>query len=370
VQDFELEFRPPPRRTCRVRVGEGVLARLVADLIAGLPGRPLFLISDDQVHPLHGNPLALRIRDAGALVHELTFPAGEASKTRKTKSILEDRLFELGAGRDAVILAVGGGVTGDLAGFVAATWHRGIPVIQVPTTLLSMADAALGGKTAVNMPSGKNLVGSFHQPWGVYADTSVLSTLDEQFYIEGIAEIVKSAVIADAALFSWLEGAVEQLLSREAAALEHVLMACLAIKGRVVRRDELEGGRRAVLNFGHTVAHALESASGYTLRHGRAVAIGMCIESRLARSQTGFSRRQVARLARLLAQFGLPTQIPSGLSVDDVVAATYRDKKNRGGDVHYALPRQIGRMLPGNAVTVAIDESRLRGAIAELDAEG
>jgi len=298
----------------------------------------------------------------------LTFPAGEASKTRTQKAIMEDRLFSSGAGRDAVILAIGGGVTGDLAGFLAATWQRGVPVVQVPTTLLSMADAALGGKTAVNIEGGKNMIGSFHQPWGVYADTSVLSTLDDAFYVEGIAEIVKSAVIADAALFSWLEGAVDRILTRDAAALEHALLACLTIKGRVVRRDELETGRRAVLNFGHTIAHALESVSGYTLRHGPAVSIGMCLEGRLAVNETGFSPKHVTRLEALLQRFGLPTRIPSGLPVDDVVTATNRDKKNRGGSVHYALPRKIGSMLPGSSVTVAINEARLRAVIAELEA--
>jgi 3-dehydroquinate synthase len=321
------------------------------------------LISDQVVAPLHGRPLVDRLGARGIPTELLTFPAGETHKTRPTKDALEDGLLRLGAGRDAAIVAVGGGVTGDLAGFVAATWHRGIPIVQVPTSLLAMVDAALGGKTAVNLSQGKNLVGAFHQPCAVYADVRVLATLPDRELRQGLAELVKSAVIADAQLFRWLERSVPALLDRDESALEHAIAGCLRIKGRVVARDAHDRGRRAVLNFGHTVAHALEVASGYALPHGTAVSIGMCIEAELAVEATGFPRPQVRRLERLLQRCGLETHVPAHLSREEIVCATRRDKKTRVGRARYAVPRSLGRMLPGAEVTVEVSEDDLRRAL-------
>jgi 3-dehydroquinate synthase len=363
VESFDLTFRPTPRKTCRVRVGRGALDALVDDLAREPPGRLIVVVSDQRVGPLHARPLGQRLATRGLRVEQLTFPGGEANKTRDTKAWIEDRLLGLGAGRDSALVAVGGGVVGDVAGFAAATWHRGIPVVQVPTSLLAMVDSALGGKTAVNMPGGKNLVGSFHQPWGVYADIAVLETLPGRDYTDGFAEVVKSAAIADAAFFGWLEGAVAELRSRAVQALEHAVVNSIRIKAHVVRRDERESGRRAVLNFGHTVAHALEAASGYTTRHGPAVAIGLCVESRLARSATGFSEHGVARIEALLAGLGLPVRLPGEPRIEALLDAARRDKKNRGGRIHCALPVRLGRMLPGHDVSVAIDEDRLVEAL-------
>jgi 3-dehydroquinate synthase len=364
LQAFDLSFHSPRRRATRVRVGEGVIDRLVDDLASDPPGRRLVVISDDNVAPLHAEPLLERLRRRGLAADLLTFPPGESRKSRRTKRRLEDAMLELGAGRDTAVIAVGGGVTGDLAGFVAATWHRGVPVVQVPTSLLSMADAALGGKTAVNLPGGKNLVGSVHQPWGVYADIGVLETLPEREYRDGFAEIVKSATIADRALFRRLESAVEPLRKRAADSLTRVIEDCMRIKGRIVTRDEHETGRRAVLNFGHTMGHALEAVSRYRLRHGRAVAIGMDLESRLAVRLTGFPAAHAARVRALLEQFRLPTRLPARVTADELIRATRRDKKNRAGEVHYALPRQIGRMLPAPGFTVAVEDRTVRAALA------
>jgi 3-dehydroquinate synthase len=255
-------------------------------------------------------------------------------------------------------------VTGDLAGFAAATWQRGVPVVQVPTSLLAMADAALGGKTAVDLPGAKNLVGAFHQPWGIYADVDVLTTLPEDDYRDGFAEIVKVAVIADLAFFRWLEGAVEPLLRREAGALVHAVTECMRIKARVVRRDERESGRRAVLNFGHTVAHAVEAESGWSVRHGPAVAQGMCAEARMARARLGFPESHLRRLLALLEAFGLPVTLQPGAGDEALIAATRHDKKARAGRVRYALPRRIGRMLPGDEVTLELDDAAVAEALA------
>jgi 3-dehydroquinate synthase len=249
-------------------------------------------------------------------------------------------------------------------GFTGATWHRGIPVVQAPTTLLAMADSALGGKTAVDLPAGKNLVGTFHAPSAVYADIATLASLPDSGFRAGFAEVVKTAVVADDGLFRWLEASAQALLRRDDAALEHAIGACLALKGRVVARDERETGRRAILNFGHTVAHALEAASGYAVPHGHAVAVGMVVEAHLAARTGSFPRAHLRRLERLLAALGLPARWPEGVSVDDVVAAARKDKKVRGGELRFALPRRIGRMRPGDDVTVPVGES-LVGEILE-----
>lgn len=363
MQAVDLTFPPPRRGATRIRVGSGVIDSLVTDLARELPARPLVLISDDVVAPLHAEPLRRRLERAGLPVSLLTFPHGEANKSRRTKERLENRMLELGAGREAAVVAVGGGVTGDLAGFLAATWHRGVPVVQVPTTLLAMADAALGGKTAVNLPGGKNLVGCFHQPWGVYADVGTLATLDEERFVEGFAEVVKAAVIGDAELFRWLEARHEALLARDAKVLTRAVAACMRIKGRVVKRDEREAGRRAILNFGHTVAHALEAATRFRIHHGRAVAVGLRAESLLAVRMTGFSAAQAERVRRLVEAFGLPTRLPGRVRPESVVRLTRRDKKARGGEVRYALPRRIGRMLPAPGFTLPVDESVLRAVL-------
>jgi 3-dehydroquinate synthase len=235
-------------------------------------------------------------------------------------------------------------------------------VVQVPTTLLSMADAALGGKTAVNLGGVKNLVGAFHQPVAVYADVATLATLDEDRYVEGFAEVVKAAVIGDVKLFRWLERNVDPLRARDPDALEHAIEACMRIKGRVVARDEREAGRRAVLNFGHTVGHAIEAQTGFAMHHGHAVAVGMVVESRVAERVTGLSARHGERLERLLERFGLPVRPPDGLSMAEVLSATRRDKKARAGKVHYALPIELGRMLPGESVTVPVDDATVEHA--------
>jgi 3-dehydroquinate synthase len=216
----------------------------------------------------------------------------------------------------------------------------------------------------VNLREGKNLVGSFHQPWGVYADVGVLATLAEKHYRAGFAEIVKTAAIADAGLFRWLESAVQPLLARDSAALARAVGDCVRIKGRIVTRDEREAGRRAVLNFGHTVGHALEAATRYRMAHGRAVAVGLVAESLLAVRLTGFPAAHAARLRALLRSLRLPVRLPARVSVEALVAAARRDKKVRAGKVHYALPRRLGQMLPAPEFTLPVDDRTLRAALA------
>lgn len=319
--------------TCPIFIGPGTLQDLPAILAATLPGRRIVAISDAQVAAAVPVPLEAPV---------LTFPPGEASKTRETWARLTDDLLALGLGRDGAILALGGGVTGDLAGFVAATYLRGIPFVQVPTSLLAMLDASVGGKTGVDAPAGKNLVGAFHQPAAVVADPLVLPTLPEREYRAGLAEAVKHAAIADATHLAWLRDQTGPLLARDAAVVDELLRRSIAIKVAVVMEDEREGGRRATLNAGHTVAHAVESASGYTILHGEAVAIGLVTEARLGEKLGVTAPGTASTLAQLLDRFGLPTALPPGLNRDAVLAAMAADKKNLGGDIRLALIESLG----------------------------
>jgi 3-dehydroquinate synthase len=365
LHQFEVTLRSVRSPGCRVRVGAGALSMLVPDLSRALSGRRVFVISDSNVAPLHAERLIERLRAGGIATELLVFPAGEAHKTRQTKHRLEDELLVFGAGSDAAMLALGGGVTGDLAGFVAATWHRGVPVIQVPTSLLAMTDAALGGKTAVDLPGAKNLVGSYHQPWGVYADTELLSTLPSEQYVQGFAEMVKIAAVADGRLFTWLEASTEALLGRDPDALAHALRRCLELKGRIVARDERDRGPRTMLNFGHTVGHALELLSGYRIDHGSAVGLGLRAESHLAQELTGFPARHSTRLASLLDRLGLPVRRDSIDSEAALVSAFGRDKKTRAGQVHCALPARLGRMPKGCWLS-PVDPARLARAVVDI----
>jgi 3-dehydroquinate synthase len=316
------------------------------------------VISDARVARHHGRRFLRLLTARGLSPVLLTFPAGERSKTRETKALLEDRLLRHGAGRDTVVVALGGGVTGDLAGFLAATWHRGVPFVAIPTSLLAMVDAALGGKTAVDVPGGKNLVGAFHQPDTLWADVRVLRTLPERNFREGLAEVGKTAVALDANFFRALETDVQHLVRRDEPTIAAVVSRCLVLKGRVVVADERDRGRRAVLNFGHTVAHAVESATDYRISHGEAVAIGAVAEARLAERITGLPRAHADRIEALLAAFGLPVRLPRGIEPKRLVIAMQRDKKSRGGIVRCALPERIGRMPAGDDPTIPVDPAR------------
>jgi 3-dehydroquinate synthase len=362
-QQFDLQFRTAAPWTTRVCVGRALFGRVATDLAARPLADRYFVVSDSRVSSLYGARLHRALQRAALRADRIAFPRGEAAKTRDTKQRVEDRLLALGAGRDSAILALGGGVTGDLAGFVAATWQRGVPLIHVPTTLLAMVDASIGGKTAINLPRGKNLVGAIHQPHAVYADISTLKTLPDGIFRDGIAEIVKGGAIADAGLIRWLEANVKPLLARRPGVVTDAVARSVRVKARVVRRDERESGRRAILNFGHTIGHALESVSGYALSHGSAVAIGIAVETRLAVDHAGLAEPAARRIVALLRDFGLPTTIPRKLSLARIRAATHQDKKARAGQARYALPVALGRMRPGAGVTVAIGDEAVLDAL-------
>ena len=327
----------------RIHVGDGLLDRLGEIVAEATRAHRFAIVTDSNVAPLY----AARVRDAlspadADLYH---VPAGESHKTRESWATLTDRMLEDGHGRDSVVVALGGGVIGDLAGFVAATYMRGIPFVQLPTTLLAMVDASVGGKTGVDTPIGKNLVGAFHQPAAVVADTAVLHTLPVAQLRAGLAEALKHGVIADARHFDDAIRAGAALGKIPGSdALADLVARSVAIKADVVARDEREGGVRKTLNFGHTLGHAIEHESGYRLLHGEAVAIGMALEAEIA-ERIGVAERGVAEQIRsALREMSLPANPPSDLAPPRLLAATRGDKKARGGVVEYALPRCVGAM--------------------------
>lgn len=327
---------------CEVTIGYRVLATVgeIASRVA--PAHRYAIVSDSNVAPLYAERLRRSFGDARTGLHVV--PAGESYKTREQWAALTDELLATGAGRDTTIVALGGGVVGDLAGFVAATFMRGIPVVQVPTTLLAMVDASIGGKTGVDTPHGKNLVGAFHPPAAVVADVELLGTLPPRELRAGLAEVVKHALIADENLFDRLASELPSLTKAPWEEWVRIVGDNVAIKAGIVADDEREAGRRKVLNFGHTLGHAVEHVSGYSLLHGEAVAIGMVLECMLAEQIGVAEAGTAARVGSALEAAGLATVLPAGLDRAALLAATHADKKMRGGEVAYALPARIGEM--------------------------
>jgi len=349
-----------------ILIGRGLLAELPALLARHCAAERYAVITDSHVSTLSGEAAVAALRAAGRDAEVLTFPAGEWNKTRETWAALTERMLAARFGRDAAVVALGGGVVGDVAGFVAATYLRGLPWVAVPTTLLAMIDSSIGGKTGVDVPEGKNLIGTFHQPSVVVADLEVLGTLAPAQLAAGVAEAVKHGVIADADYFAFLKRERDAIAAKDPAALERVVVRSVEIKSEIVAADEREAGRRSVLNFGHTIGHAVEATSKFAVPHGEAVAIGMACEARLA-ERVGVAERGTAdRIVRLLEAYGLPLEAPTAVPADDLLAAMRGDKKARAGAIRFALPRAIGAMH-GSAErgwTVAVAEDVVRPLLA------
>lgn len=356
-------------RTIRVELGNRgypiwIGRKLLGD--AGLwrpmiAGQHVMVVSNEVIAPLYAEPVRTALE--GLSQAQVMLRDGEEYKNLDSINSIFAALGELGATRDACLIALGGGVVGDMTGFAAACWMRGVDFMQMPTSLLAMVDASVGGKTGVNLPCGKNLVGAFHQPRAVLIDTDVLATLPEREYHAGLAEVVKHAAIGDSDFIARLEQQIDALNRRDHAALSEVIEHACRFKAAIVAQDETEQGQRALLNFGHTFAHALETESGYGwLLHGEAVAIGMCQAARLSARLGLADTDDGARLARLLSALSLPTQAPAGLDPDRLLAHMRLDKKNRGQHLRLILWRGLGQAftaddVPAQAIRDVLAES-------------
>jgi 3-dehydroquinate synthase len=334
-------------------------------VVAGDTRRPqvgVAVISDARVASLYGRRVLASLGRSGVKAALVSFPHGERFKTRETKSAIEDRLVSIGFGSDGIIVALGGGVTGDLAGFVAATWHRGVPFVQAPTSLIAMLDAAIGGKVAVDLPLAKNLIGAWHHPLAVYADTDVLETLPRREFFAGLAEAVKCGAIADAALFRLLERSTGPLRRRDRAIVSSVIRCAAGVKARIVSLDERDHGARKLLNYGHTIGHAIEAVSGYRgILHGEAISAGMMAAAEIGR-RIGVTPATVGeRQASLFERYGLPLRQP-GLDADAVIAATLHDKKVSAKRVRWVLLEDFGRPV----VRDDVPDTVVREALASI----
>jgi 3-dehydroquinate synthase len=327
-------------RHCSVLVGCGAWAELVATWAPSW--RQAAIIGDDQVIRAFGERIAATLTSLVDQVEVLPFPAGEQHKSRRTKAELEDRLLDAGFSRQTCIVGLGGGVSLDLAGFVAATYLRGVPSLYLPTSLLAQVDGAIGGKTAVNTDRGKNLIGAFHQPAAVLIDPEALPSVPPAEWPNGLAELCKHGMVADADLFEWLEQHVDEI-ARPTVLDPFPLERSAAIKGAIVSADEREADRRAVLNFGHTIGHALERASDFAVPHGRAIALGMLVEGRVAVARHELPERSLARLEALLGKLGLaPEQAGALPPFATVEPHLWQDKKRRQRELRLALPADVG----------------------------
>ncbi len=304
--------------------------------------KKIFIITNHIINKFYGDTLKNSLKDAGFNIYFTEIPDGEEYKTIKTAVEIYDRLLDIKMERGSALIALGGGVIGDITGFVAATYLRGVPYIQIPTTLLAQVDSSIGGKTAVNHPKGKNLIGAFYQPRGVFIDIDTLKTLPKEEILCGVAEIIKYGIIRDRDFFEYLERNIERLINLNEDVLIHSIKRSCETKADVISKDEMETGLRAILNFGHTIGHAIESLTGYKkYRHGEAVAIGMVYAARLSLETGLCSDEDYKRVFNLIRVAGLPTAI-SGLDADSIIDSLYLDKKVKEEKVRFVLMKKIG----------------------------
>ncbi|MCF6289933.1 MAG: 3-dehydroquinate synthase [Desulfobacterales bacterium] len=332
-------------RAYPIKIEEGLLARVGSELKNNPVAKRYAVIADDQVAGLFGETLISSLADADIPAELITFPHGEASKHLATVAALASRLARLGFDRGDGLIGLGGGVTGDITGFLAAIYMRGIGFVQVPTTLLAQVDSSVGGKTGVDIPEGKNLVGAFYQPRAVYIDSRALNVLPEAELLNGLAEVIKYGVIKDRDFFNFLDQKREAILARELPMLEEVIKTCCAIKARVVEADEREADLRRILNFGHTIGHAVEAASNYTLAHGSAVAIGMVAAAELARHKGLLAAAEAERIRVLISAYGLPVAVPPEYDCRQIIGFLKTDKKTVAGRTFFVLPTTIGKVV-------------------------
>jgi 3-dehydroquinate synthase len=332
-------------RAYPIIIEQGCLAKIGEDLLKRNIGNKYCIVADAYVAELYSAQLIQYLEKAGIRVDILTFPRGEASKTLATVAELCSGLAQKGFDRRDCIIALGGGVSGDIAGFLASSYMRGIPFVQVPTTLLAQVDSSVGGKTGVDLPEGKNLVGAFYQPKAVYIDIDVLNTLERDELLGGLAEVIKYGVIWDHDFFTFLADNVEEILSLKAEVIERLITTCCEIKAEVVAKDERESDLRRILNYGHTIGHAVESVSEFSIIHGMAVAIGMVAAAKIAVGKGLLLHKTEGEILNLIKKYNLPTSIPAEYDRNVIKRYLLADKKSIDGKVTFVLPTEIGKVV-------------------------
>jgi 3-dehydroquinate synthase len=350
-------------RSYTITIEPGCLGKIAATLKSDHPASHYCIVSDDTVAGLYGKRLLGDLRGQGLAADLLSFPHGEAHKNIATVAQLASGAAQLGLDRKSMIIALGGGVSGDIAGFLASAYMRGIPFVQAPTSLLAQVDSSVGGKTGVDIPEGKNLFGSFYQPRAVFIDPEVLRTLPEEQYLNGLAEVIKHGVIRDADYFGFMDDRFEDIMALDGSALQDLIFRSCQIKAEVVAEDETETNIRRILNFGHTIGHAVEAASEFSILHGFAVSIGMLAAARIAEMKSMLDAAGIARLTDLLKRYKLPTEIPPAIDRERIRAYLLTDKKRIGGITSFILPEAIGRVT----ITDDVTTEQINRALASRD---
>jgi len=350
-------------RSYPITIGSDILQKVGSSLRQFNFSSPIALVSNTTVFSLYGAAVSRSLAASGLSCTEIILPDGEEYKTLAYAERILDSLLQARLDRKSAIVALGGGVIGDLAGFAASVYMRGIDFVQIPTTLLAQVDSSVGGKTGVNHPLGKNMIGTFWQPRLVWIDIDTLLSLPRREFVAGVAEIIKYGIIWDRDLFDFLEKSAPNVLELDRDPLRHIIRRSCEIKADIVRRDEREGGIRTILNFGHTIGHALETATGYTaFVHGEAVAIGMYIEAEIARLMGLIQREEVLRIRHLISTYGLPSAIPRDIDLELFFASLKLDKKAVFGSIRFILPDRIGSVtlhgsVPESAIREALEQA-------------
>ncbi len=341
---IKVKIKPEKSYSYEIEIADNLFEKMAADLKRWDLAHNYAVVSDSNVSKLYSHRISRALKSNGLKFKLIIFPPGEKSKNSKIKELIESKMFEFKMGRDSAIIALGGGVVGDIAGFVASTYNRGIPYIQYPTTLVACVDSSIGGKTGIDTKFGKNLVGSFYQPKKVYIDIDTLKTLNKKEIKEGMAEVIKYGIIQDSGLFKYIDKNIDRIYSYDSKVLFHIIKKSCEIKSYIVENDEKESNLRKILNFGHTIGHAVEQLSKYEITHGNAISMGMNIEAKIAHINNILSKKDVEGICRLFRKAGLPTNISSTIKSKNILEVMKLDKKTRKGRIEFALPDKIGHM--------------------------
>jgi 3-dehydroquinate synthase len=343
-------------------IGHNILDRIGLVIAKSNIASNYIVITDSNVSSLYREKLLTALRNVNLKVDLIEFPAGEISKNTDTVLTIIKKLINLGADRNSALIALGGGVTGDMTGFIASIYMRSIPYIQIPTTLMAQVDSSIGGKTGIDLPEGKNLVGAFFQPKAVFIDLQFLKTLPDEEFTNGLSEIVKYGIIDDVELFNILEKETENIKNRSMDLLELIVERSCKIKKGIVEIDEMDMGVRRILNFGHTIGHAIEAESGYMIPHGNAVSIGMIASARISERLNYLSSEDRNRIEHLIRSIDLPDHVPTSISMEGMLSKIKTDKKKKGGSVHFVLLKKIGVPF----INGSVEETIIREIIEEL----